>query len=330
MKKIKVLSFILALILILTSTVVYGADESFKLKLALDTGKTTVQRGDTIKINVILESVNADGGIGGYTANFVFDETIFEGVNIDNNGVILVSGADDELEILKEGSVTKEIELKVKDDAILNKPTEIKLENIEGANYSSTTNTINGNSEPLSLTVTEEEQVEKSLDRIEVIKNPNKIEYNEGEKFDPTGMVVVAYYTDGSEKTIYSEAEDINEISIECNNEYLTKDDNNIMISYTEGTTADVLIEITVKSKDDNSQETPDDKKDQEDDNKQQTSTDKPAQTDVTKTDIKNDETKANGKIPQTGVKEIILPIAIVCILLIGSFIGYKKYKGVK
>lgn len=137
MRKIKILSIMLVLFLLLASTVVYGADEKFNLKLGLDSGKTNVQRGDTIKINVVLDSVSVEN-LGGYMANLVFDESMFEGVDISNNGVVLVSGSDTELTVFKKGTVTKVISLKVKDDAKLNEETEIKLENILGACYTDT------------------------------------------------------------------------------------------------------------------------------------------------------------------------------------------------
>lgn len=54
----------LVLFLLLASTVVYGADEKFNLKLGLNSGKTNVQRGDTIKINVVLDSVSVEN-LGG-------------------------------------------------------------------------------------------------------------------------------------------------------------------------------------------------------------------------------------------------------------------------
>ena len=36
------------------------------------------------------------------------------------------------------------------------------------------------------------------MDHIEITKEPNKTTYNAGDKFDPTGMVVTAHYTDGT------------------------------------------------------------------------------------------------------------------------------------
>lgn len=41
-------------------------------------------------------------------------------------------------------------------------------------------------------------EVVKKVERIEITKQPTKTEYRGGDKFDPTGMVVTAHYTDGT------------------------------------------------------------------------------------------------------------------------------------
>ena len=42
---------------------------------------------------------------------------------------------------------------------------------------------------------------ETTLERIEIAKQPNKTEYNVGEKFSRSGMVVKAYYSEAPVKT---------------------------------------------------------------------------------------------------------------------------------
>lgn len=43
---------------------------------------------------------------------------------------------------------------------------------------------------------------EVTLESVEVIKAPNKVDYLKGEEFDPTGMVLRATYSDGSKKAV--------------------------------------------------------------------------------------------------------------------------------
>ncbi len=93
-----------------------------------------------------------------------------------------------------------------------------------------------------TVTITVKEKtppvVEKTLERIEVTKNPNKTEYEEGEKFDKTGMVVTAVYSDNSKETVtdytYTPTGS------------LTKNDTKIKITYKDKT---ATVTITVKEK---------------------------------------------------------------------------------
>lgn len=77
--------------------------------------------------------------------------------------------------------------------------------------------------------------VEKELDRIEITTNPTKMEYEVGEKFDPTGMVVTAIYTDASQEIITEYTYDPTGT--------LTKNDNKITVTYQE---KNAVLNITV------------------------------------------------------------------------------------
>lgn len=82
----------------------------------------------------------------------------------------------------------------------------------------------------------------KALESIVITKAPDKIEYEEGQNFDTTGMVVKAIYSDKEEKEI------INYTITDGNN--LTKEKTSITISYTEdGITKTTTQAITVKEK---------------------------------------------------------------------------------
>ena len=70
------------------------------------------------------------------------------------------------------------------------------------------------------------EIVDKRLDRIELTTNQTKTKYIKGENFDPTGMVITAYYTDGTHQTVtnYELIDNVN----------LQTDQNVVRLSYTE------------------------------------------------------------------------------------------------
>lgn len=70
------------------------------------------------------------------------------------------------------------------------------------------------------------EIVDKRLDRIELTTNPTKTKYIKGENFDPTGMVITAYYTDGTHQTI-TNYELIDNVNLQTNQSV-------VRLSYTE------------------------------------------------------------------------------------------------
>ena len=76
------------------------------------------------------------------------------------------------------------------------------------------------------------------LTNIEVTKQPDKTDYIDGEKFDPTGMTVTAYYDDGTNNTV-----DLSECTFTP--ETLTGGINEVTVSYG-GKTASVPVTVTV------------------------------------------------------------------------------------
>lgn len=136
---------------------------------------------------------------------------------------------------------------------------------------------------------------EKELVGIEITKEPNKTVYTEGERFDKTGMVIKAQYSDGTEKEVtdytYSPEGKLGE------------DDKKIIISYTEnGITKTDEIEITVKEEASQGDEPGKDKPQPD-----------------------KDGTEADKDIPNTGVENIIIPAIIIAIIGIAGYVGYRK-----
>ena len=74
---------------------------------------------------------------------------------------------------------------------------------------------------------TKDTSIKPVLDKIEITKVPTKVTYTEGENFNPTGMVVIATYSDMSTK-------EITDYEIK-NGENLYYGQENVTISYTEG-----------------------------------------------------------------------------------------------
>ena len=77
---------------------------------------------------------------------------------------------------------------------------------------------------------------EVTVDSIEITHAPDKTEYNEGDKFDSTGMVVVANMSDGTKKTLTGEDYTVSPST-------LAKDTTQVTISYKDKTaTVDVTV----------------------------------------------------------------------------------------
>ena len=85
-----------------------------------------------------------------------------------------------------------------------------------------------------------EQKNKKVLSSLDVISNPTKILYVAGEKFDPTGMCVVAGYNDGTEKELK-----LGEFTYSPTGE-LTQNNRTITVSYKDGSTV-VDTEIDIK-----------------------------------------------------------------------------------
>lgn len=153
--------------------------------------------------------------------------------------------------------------------------------------------TIKSNEEP-TLNPDPEEAI---LVNIEITNRPTKTTYTEGEKFDKTGMVVTAKYSDGTSK-------EITDYTYTPNGK-LKVTDKEITISYTEGDiTKTARQEITLIAN-------------VEDE-------------DTTEKNENTDDTTSEGKLPQTGMKYDIIVIGMIVIIVgLVSYFGYKKYKNI-
>lgn len=81
--------------------------------------------------------------------------------------------------------------------------TDYTMEPAENLTYDVTSILITYTENGVSVSTTQPVYVKAILDKIEVTTPPNKTEYVHGEDFDPKGMVVTAFYVDGTTKRIY-------------------------------------------------------------------------------------------------------------------------------
>ncbi len=132
----------------------------------------------------------------------------------------------------------------------------------------------------------------KVLISIEISTKPSKTAYKEGEKFDKTGMKVIAKYDDGTNN-------EITNYTFSPNGNLKTTD-KEIIISYEEdGVIKTTKLPITVTL----------------------------ANGGVSSNQNGKDNTGSDKDYPYTGVKDFILPIGIALMFVIISYLGYRKYK---
>lgn len=167
---------------------------------------------------------------------------------------------------------------------------------------------------------------EITLSNIMMKTKPNKTEYIVGERFDKTGMVIVATYSDGSTKTI---------TNYTCSPlTQLKATDTKIIVSYTENNvikTIEVPITVSAKTTEPNNEQP----SGINDNNMFQYVTDNNSGSGSgsgTTTKVENKDGTTSGRdIVYTGIEDHIIPIAITVIAIIGiaSFVSYRRYKDI-
>lgn len=197
--------------------------------------------------------------------------------------------------------------------------------------------TYQGKTATVNITVQEVKQEERKLERIEITSQPNKTTYTEGEKFDSTGMIITAIYSDGTREII---------TNYSCFPVTELKQNNNeITVSYTyNGKTVTAKYPIEVKTQtQNNSGNNNNNNSNNGGNNNSGTPIGNNNMNFITvkendnnnnnKTIPKNtntDNTIKGGTIANTGLETIIIiPIAIITVIGTVAFINYKRYKDI-
>lgn len=297
LKKLTI-SLVLITILIACTAVVNATDVSARLTPSSE----SVKPGE--KFTVTLSATNSDG-LSSVTTSIQYDKEILE---LDNGAVSNTSkwislGTGTNVSVFANNSenMTSEdvyiLTFKVKENAkegstIISAGT-ITVDSFADANSISTIDAVS-----TTVNVTNEGSLiigTKTLSSISVKTEPTKKEYEAGEKFDKAGMIIEATYSDGTKKEItdykYSPTDELSNIT------------KSIIITYTEdGVTKTTNQKITVNG----------------------------TEKDETNTVVNNvtkDNTTAENKIANTGLKEdLSIIMAILVTITIISYIKYKKY----
>ena len=201
--------------------------------------------------------------------------------------------------------------------------------------------TYQGKTATVNITVQEVKQEERKLERIEITSQPNKTTYTEGEKFDSTGMIITAIYSDGTREII---------TNYSCFPVTELKQNNNeITVSYTyNGKTVTAKYPIEVKTQTQNNSGNNNNNNNNNGGNNNsgtpignnnmnfitvKENDNNTSNNNNNKTIPKNtntDNTIKGGTIANTGLETIIIiPIAIITVIGTVAFINYKRYKDI-
>ncbi len=131
---------IIAILLILTTNV-YAANDSFKTTLSVDNSQA--KRGESIKVTIALKDIaieSGEKGIGAYTAKLDFDSSVLEYVSTNGTDKweapiyqeTRIAGNTIDGEVIKTAQNIATITFKVKENAKLGETT-IKLTNFSGS-----------------------------------------------------------------------------------------------------------------------------------------------------------------------------------------------------
>lgn len=337
----KVLAVMLVIILVVTSSSL-AATSTVKLTVS----KTDVMVGEEFTITVSLEG---DEEILTIESLLDYNEDIFELKNKKNEQQGIDLGSGKRLDLAMDNEIQSgnlfTLTFAVK-DGVSAQTSEIKLTEIKLVNKDYTDLSVED--QAVSMNITEEQTEPKpeppavTLSKIEISKAPNKVDYTEGEKFSPTGLVINAVYSDGSKKEITNYTYSPN-AELKTENKLIT-------FSYEEnGVTKSTTQAITVKAKQANNNNI----------NNVNTNNNVNTSTNQTNNKVANNTTKnttnnttnnatnntakntaknatnntdvslTNSNLPKTGAETKYILLIVAGLIGVGfvSYIGYRKYK---
>lgn len=304
MKK-RIIIFALVIVLIMISTIAVNAADAVAI---LNLSNEEVKPGDTFTVTL---NIACEEGINGLISVLSYDDTKLQLIKTEMVDTSKWVNLGDEVNfnIIHNSSNTEtsadivKATFKVKDTAKVGTKAKITMSNVEVDSDAATNSTKTIGTKEIEVSIVEQQTntetpTEKILTGINITKAPTKTAYKEGENFDKTGIKVTATYSDGSSK-------EITDYTV-IDGESLTAGKTNVTISYTEnGVTKTTVQEITVTKS-----------------NNQQSGNNK---TDTN--DNKQDSTKADNKMPNTGVYSTVSIIAVFGALAVVFYIKYNKYK---
>lgn len=276
--------------------------------VSLTASKSELKPGDTFTVTF---KVSCDDGINGLSTKLSYDTDKLElsGTPVIADKFTRIEDVDENtFSIIDNGSKDTTVNMitftfKVKANA--EGTAKIQLNNL--LVDPNTGDSINIGTKECTVTINNggDQSEEKTVTGIEITKAPNKTTYTEGEKFDPTGMVVVLKYSDGTKEKVSDFSGDLWDISIQggdAKKEWMNKlptGVHSVIVDY--GPVGDRMYQdkfsITVKAKSSGNN-----------------------------VNVSGDNTVSDKEaLPKTGASIVVVPMVIIAMAGVGAYIRYKN-----
>jgi len=302
MKKI-IKAIILIIYILFAGIIISNAEDTGSSKLTCTSSEISAGTEFTVTLDVNTDcEISGAESILNYTDNVVLTKVKSGEYGSDlSDKEDLVSGR--EIEILGDGinKIQNIFVFKAKEDIESDSTIKIWTDNIKVTKTDLSEITITGATITLSVKdkVIEDKpggEVNNELLSIEIIEQPNKTTYIEGEEFDPTGIKLIAKYEDGRE-------EEITDYTINPSGK-LSLNDKKIEIIYEEnGMVKKSYLEITVNEKETTTSE---------------------------QTPGQKDDSNSSNILPSAGKESFIILIVLIIIIGIFNYIKVKEYRKIK
>ncbi len=317
-KRLKIV--VLAMFVIIYSIANFSLAENEKV--SMETTKQDVKSGETFEVTISQES----DGIVGFESTLNYDTNVFSLTKKEIGTNWKDMGNNTKLDVIADNAINSgdvfKLTFSVK-EGVSAKTSDIKLTGIKL--YKTSTDTIDVQDKTLSIKVIGENEGDSenkpvTLSKIEITRAPNTTNYKEGEKFNTTGMIVTASYSDNSTKEVTNYTYSPNS-ALKTENKLVT-------ISYTENgvtksTTQTINVTAVQNSNNNNSNQN---NRNNTSDNTNQKSNNLTNNTNVTNTP---DNTLTSSNLPKTGSAKryILLIVAGLIGIAFIAYKGYQKYK---
>lgn len=156
--------------------------------------------------NAIITVTTEDGNFTDTVSVAVNDTEVIpvEKINVTPTELTLDEGAESQLtiEVLPENATNKDVNVTISNSSVVSCDDKFNVKGLKGGSAIITITSVTNEDVNATVNVTVNEKAQPKLAGIEVTNKPNKLVYEVGETFNSEGLVIDAYYLDGTRKSV--------------------------------------------------------------------------------------------------------------------------------